>query len=112
MSAANRGDFRETCGQGEFFAERTDDSAYPWVNFELVVTTDEELIGDISIARNFQNRVADLSIYGRQGRFDKLEEVLRQHDPNVRLRTRETDFGEEYLDSEKLIQRRTGDARP
>jgi hypothetical protein len=88
----------------EYFTDGPDDESFPWVNFELIVTTDEELIGDLSIARNFQNRVADLSIYGRQGRFEELQQTLATHDPKLRLRTRETDFGDEYLDTEKLIQ--------
>jgi hypothetical protein len=88
----------------EFFGDHPDDTDFPWVNFELIITTDEELIGEISIARNFQNRVADLSIYGRQGRFDKLQEAIGRHDPDLKLRTKETDFGDEFLDTEKLIQ--------
>jgi hypothetical protein len=91
----------------QFFGseENSEDKEYPSVNFELVVTDDEDLIGEISIARNFQNRVADLSIYGRQKLFDELEGALQKHDPNIQLRKRETDFdGEKYLDTEKLIQ--------
>lgn len=88
----------------EYFHEHPDDEDYPSVNFELIVTDNEELIGDISIARNFQNRVADLSIYGRQGLFDDLEAALQRHDPAIKLRTRETDFDDSYLDTEKLVQ--------
>jgi hypothetical protein len=81
-----------------------DDTAYPSVNFELIITEDEGLIGDISIARNYQNEVSNLSIYGRQGRFDQLEGAMRKVDPSIRLKKRETDFGDEYLDTEKLVQ--------
>ena len=88
----------------DFFAENKDDKDYPSVNFELIVTDDDELIADISIARNFQNEVTDLSIFGRQGRFDDLEKKMQKSDPKIRLRKRETDFGDEYLDTEKLIQ--------
>lgn len=88
----------------DFFAERKEDQAYPSVNFELIVTDDEELIGDISIARNYQNEVSDLSIYGRQGRFKELEATLKAADPSIKLKMRETDFGDEFLDTEKLIQ--------
>ena len=89
---------------GDFFAENTEDTAYPAVNFELIVTDDKELVADISIARNFQNKVAELSIYGRQGRFNDLEAAMRKEDPAVKLRKSETDFSEEFLDTEKLIQ--------
>ena len=74
------------------------------MNFELIVADDEELIAEISIARNFQNEVTDLSIFGRQGRFDELEKSMQKSDASIKLRKRETDFGDEYLDTEKLIQ--------
>ena len=88
----------------DFFAAKKDDTAYPSVNFELIVTDDEELIGDISIARNFQNEVTNLSIYGRQGRFDELQTAMKEIDPSIKLKTRETDFGDDFLDTEKLVQ--------
>jgi AIPR protein len=88
----------------DFFRERPDDTEYPSVNFELIVTDDEELIGDISIARNYQNEVTDLSIFGRLGRFDELQKAMKKLDSTITLRTSETDFGEEFLDTEKLIQ--------
>lgn len=96
----------------DFFSEHKDDTEYPSVNFELIVTDDEELIGDISIARNYQNEVTDLSIYGRQGRFKELEAAMKSLDPSVKLKTRETDFGDEFLDTEKLIQVLTAMAPP
>lgn len=88
----------------DFFKDHLSDQDFPSVNFEIIVTDDEELIGDVSIARNFQNRVAELSIYGRQGRFDELETAMKKEDPTIKLRKRETDFGDDYLDTEKLIQ--------
>ena len=87
-----------------YFAENADDKDFPSVNFELIVTNDKELIGDISIARNFQNRVADLSIYGRQHIFKALEEKLQKNDPQLKLRKSETDWGDNFVDTEKLIQ--------
>ena len=88
----------------EYFREHQDDQEYPSVSFELIVTDDEELIGEISIARNFQNKVADLSIYGRKELFDPLEKALQKRDRTINLRKSETDFSDEYLDTEKLIQ--------
>jgi len=88
----------------DYFREHTEDTEFPSVNFEIIVTDDEELIADVSIARNFQNRVTDLSIYGRMGRFEQLEQVMQKADPSIKLRKRETDFGDEFLDTEKLIQ--------
>jgi hypothetical protein len=88
----------------DYFHDHPDDDEFPSVNVEIIVTDDEELIGDVSIARNFQNRVTDLSIYGRMGRFDKLEAAMQEAEPNLKLRKRETDFGDDFLDTEKLIQ--------
>jgi hypothetical protein len=88
----------------DFFKENPEDKDYPSVNFELIVTDDADLTGEISIARNYQNEVTNLSIYGRQGRFEELQKAMKQHDPSIVLRTRETDFGSDFLDTEKLIQ--------
>jgi AIPR protein len=88
----------------DYFDENAEDKAYPSVNFELIIADDEELMAEISIARNFQNEVTDLSIFGRQGRFDELEKRMQTIDPSFRLRKRETDFGDGYLDTEKLVQ--------
>ena len=88
----------------DYFRERESDKKYPSVNFELIVTDDEELVGSISIARNYQNEVTNLSIFGRQGRFDELEAAMRHQDASIILRKRETDFGDGFLDTEKLVQ--------
>src|SRR4029077_10661654 len=88
----------------EFFDTNGADTEVPSINFELIVADDEELAAEISIARNYQNRVEDISIYGKLGRFDELEKAMQKEDPKIILRKRETDFGEQYLDTEKLIQ--------
>src|SRR5262245_14469262 len=48
-------------------------------------------MADISIARNYQNEVTALSIYGRQGRFDDLEQSMQKGDASIKLRKSETD---------------------
>jgi AIPR protein len=96
----------------EVLAASSDEAEIPSINIEIIVTDDEELIADISIARNFQNRVADLSIYGRQNLFDELEKSLRRHDKTIDLRKSETDFDKDLLDTEKIIQCVTAIAPP
>jgi len=77
----------------------------PSIKFELIVTTDDGLIAEISIARNFQNDVRPISIAGRRGQLDELEVAVRQTIPGAKLRKSETDIVDgEYLDTEKLIQ--------
>jgi hypothetical protein len=80
------------------------------VKFELIITTDTDLIGDISIARNFQNDVMTVSIVGRKGQLDELEAALRKQLPDLKLRKSETKISrtlslqEDYVFTEKLLQ--------
>lgn len=73
------------------------------VTFELIVTSDSELIDEISIARNFQNDVMAISIAGKRGQFQKLnEEFRKRHDRPLRMS--ETDRGEKFVETERLLQ--------
>jgi hypothetical protein len=75
----------------DFLARASDPAAVGiHIKFELIVTVDDELIADISISRNFQNDVHNLSIAGRKGQLDELEESLRKHLPDFRLQKSET----------------------
>jgi AIPR protein len=77
----------------------------PSVKFELIVTTDDGLIAEISIARNFQNDVRPISIAGRRGQLNELEAAVQKAIPGAKLRKSETDVVDgEYVDTEKLIQ--------
>jgi hypothetical protein len=76
----------------------------PSIKFELIVTTDDGLIAEISIARNFQNDVRPISIAGRRGQLDELELAVQNDIPGAKLRKSETDITAEYIDTEKLIQ--------
>jgi hypothetical protein len=75
-----------------------------YVTFELIVTKDEDLISEVSIARNFQNDVQNISIAGSRGVLEDLEAALRKTDSTIKLRKSETDRADEYTDTEKLIQ--------
>src|SRR5262249_18057891 len=97
--------------QGElkryFETHREDEDFYePSIKYELIVTTDDDLIAEISISRNFQNDVRAISIAGRRGQLDELEEAVQPVIPGDRTRKSETDLpvGDDYLDTEKLIQ--------
>jgi hypothetical protein len=74
------------------------------VKFEIIVTDDDDLIAEISIARNFQNDVARISIAGRRQQLEELELALQAEVPDVKLRKSETDRSEDFYDTEKLIQ--------
>ena len=82
------------------------------VKFEIIVTDDDSLIAEISIARNFQNDVMAISIAGRRGQLNELEESLQKKLPNLKLRKTETEIANglgtgdegEYVATEKLLQ--------
>lgn len=78
----------------------------PSIRFEVIVTDDDNLIAEISIARNFQNDVKAISIAGRRGQLDDLETAMQRSIPDARLRKTETDLtaDDEFLDTEKIIQ--------
>jgi AIPR protein len=67
------------------FAKKSNDISGIHNKFELIITSDEDLIGDISIARNFQNNVQLLLIAGRQGDLDELDAAFCRVQPNLRL---------------------------
>jgi hypothetical protein len=77
----------------------------PSIKYELIITIDDDLIAEISIARNFQNDVRAISIAGRRGQLDDLEKAVQQRFPRIKLRKSETDLAvdDEFLDTEKLI---------
>jgi len=75
------------------------------VKFEIIVTEDDDLVADVSIARNYQNDVMSISIAGRKGQLDELENSLQKTIPGLRLRKSETELtSEDFTDTEKLIQ--------
>jgi hypothetical protein len=77
------------------------------VKFELIVTSDDDLIADVSISRNFQNDVRSLSIAGRKGQLDELEQSLQKTFSDFKLQKSETQLpaeDNEYLQTEKLLQ--------
>jgi hypothetical protein len=74
------------------------------IKYELIVTDDEDLIAEISVARNFQNDVANISIAGRRGQLDELEKSLQEKLPEARLRKSETQLSEDYISTERLLQ--------
>jgi hypothetical protein len=70
----------------------------------VITCGDKELAAEISIARNFQNAVLPVSTYGAKGLFKTLQSAMQERDPTIELRTSETDVGDSFIDTEKLIQ--------
>ena len=74
------------------------------VKYEIVVSTDDELIGEISIARNSQNNVDPLSIAGKKGVLADLAHSMEAVNPQWKIRLNETDGGDGVIDTPKLLQ--------
>jgi len=88
-----------------YFKEYGRDAEVPHITFELLVSDDEDLIGEVSIARNYQNDVASISMAGRRNQLDELEKAVNRGGENRKLRKKESQFpGDEYLNTEKLLQ--------
>src|SRR5690606_41757390 len=60
------------------------------IKFEIIVTRDEDVIAETSIARNFQNDVKSISIAGRRKLFDELEKEFQEAFPETKLRKSES----------------------
>jgi predicted ester cyclase len=88
----------------ESLVERGLDAPSIHCKFELIVCDDEALIAEISIARNFQNDVTALSIAGRRGQLEELEESIQRSVPNAKLRKSETQLSDDYISTERLLQ--------
>ncbi|MGI8436331.1 MAG: AIPR family protein [Chthoniobacterales bacterium] len=89
----------------EFLSHNPDAKIH--IKFELIITDDDDLIAEISISRNFQNDVQTLSIVGRRGQLDELNESFQKRFPTLRLRKSETERPSDtndYIQTEKLLQ--------
>ncbi|BDS10092.1 AIPR family protein [Aureispira anguillae] len=75
-----------------------------FIKFEIIVTSDEDLIASVSIARNFQNDVMTISIVGRLGQLDELEAAMQRKSPSSKLKKSETKLSDNYIQSERLLQ--------
>lgn len=76
----------------------------PHVKFEVIVTDNEDLIAEVSIARNFQIDVMTLSIAGRRGQLEELQKSLQAKRPGTKLQQSETQLSEDYVKTERLLQ--------
>ena len=97
----------QTQGEIKDYIKHGGNGAEVHIKFELIVTDDDDLVADISIARNFQNDVQLLSIAGRKGELNELEHSLQKARPDLRLRTSESQRPNDdnnLIPTEKLLQ--------
>lgn len=87
------------------YDDRFEDEDYnPYVKYEIIVTSDDDLIAETSISRNFQNDVMPLSIVGRLGQLDELEYAFQAKLPHTKFQKSETKLSEDFIKTEKLLQ--------
>jgi hypothetical protein len=76
-----------------------------YVKVEIIETSNEELRREITIARNLQNKVQMLSIYGVQGVYEDLaQSIAKGLKPKYILQVSEDQTGDEYIPVDKLVQ--------
>ena len=74
------------------------------VRVEFVVDPDADSIVETAIARNTSTDVKKISIAGKKNMFDALDESFRKTFPHLRLSKSETDVGDEFVDTLKILQ--------
>lgn len=77
---------------------------FPNIKFEIIVTDDADLMTEASIARNNQIAVKQISILGARDVFNELDGRIKSVTGGKELRKSETDRGENYIQTEKLLQ--------
>ncbi|HSY17194.1 MAG TPA: AIPR family protein [Candidatus Acidoferrales bacterium] len=97
----------QTQGVLRDFAAETGSELEMSVKFELIITNDEDLISEVSIARNFQNDVKTISIVGQRGELDEIDKHFRKTHSKLQLQKSETEWvsaDNNYVQTEKLLQ--------
>lgn len=88
----------------DFLATNVEKEFVCHIKFEIIVTDNEDLVAETSIARNFQNDVMTISIAGRLGQLDELEQSLNAKLPGSKLQKSETKLSDDYVKTERLLQ--------
>ena len=74
------------------------------VRVEFVVDPDADAIVETAIARNTSTDVKKISIAGKKNMFEDLDKSFRKTFPHLRLSKSETDVGDEFVDTLKILQ--------
>jgi len=91
----------------EFISQADENVKDIYIKFELIITNDDDLVANISIARNFQNDVESISIAGRKGELNELEEAMKEFNGDARLKKSESErpsSTNDIIQTEKLLQ--------
>jgi hypothetical protein len=71
---------------------------------EFMVDPDSAFIVEAAIARNTSTNIQRVSMAGKKRYFDDLDTSFRKTFPNLQLAKSETDTGEEFVDTLRLLQ--------
>lgn len=98
----------QTQGEIRRFLDETDDSGEPIPEFharvEFIIDPDPDFIVETAIARNTATNVQRISMAGKKRYFDDLNTSFRAVFPDQELSMSETDTGEKYVDTLRLLQ--------
>ena len=71
---------------------------------ELMVDPDEAFIVDAAIARNTSTNIQRISMAGKKRYFDEINTSFKKVFPKLELAKAETDTGDEFVDTLRLLQ--------
>jgi len=71
---------------------------------EFMVDPEAAFVVDAAIARNTSTNIQRVSMAGKKRYFDELDASFRQTFPKLRLAKSETDTGDEFVDTLRLLQ--------
>lgn len=74
----------QTRGVAKIYHQNPENPVVP-IKVEIIVTTDDDLIAEVSISRNYQTKVKDISIFGRRNAFVPLNNFLDSKNLPFRL---------------------------
>lgn len=74
------------------------------VRAEISIDPDSAMRTKIAIARNTATKVQGISSAGAQGYFDELADVFAKENPGYRLAKKETDYGDDVVDTRQVLQ--------
>lgn len=74
------------------------------VRCELSIDPDPASRTNIAVARNTATKIEGISIAGKRGYFDGLDESFRKVHPHLELARSETDVEEQFVDTRLLLQ--------
>lgn len=101
----------QTQGEIRFFLEELsllpdDDEEAPeyHARVEFIVDPDDEFIVSAAIARNTATNIQRISMAGKKRYFDELNDTFRKKFPDLELSMNETDIGDQFVDTQRLLQ--------